>query len=64
MKTLILGSVVFFLFLPNTVVSGTKMVIDTDLLDGNNNFIIEESEEALLKQGKWSWKVYYKILNY
>ena len=52
MKTIIFGAL-FLFFLSNSV-SGTKLVIETDRLDENNNFIIEESEEALLEEGKWS----------
>ena len=50
MKTL---GALFLFFLLNSV-TGTKLVIDTDKLDENNDFIIEESEEALLEEGKWS----------
>ena len=52
MKTIIFGAL--FLFFLSNPVSGTKLVIETDRLDENNNFIIEESEEALLEEGKWS----------
>ena len=52
MKTIIFGAL-FLFFLSNSI-SGTKLVIETDRLDENNNFIIEESEEALLEEGKWS----------
>ena len=52
MKTILFGA--FFLFFFSNSINGTKLVIDTDKLDENNNFIIEESEEALLEEGKWS----------
>lgn len=52
MKKITLGAL-FLFFLLNSV-TGTKLVIDTDRLDENNDFIIEESEEALLEEGKWS----------
>ena len=52
MKRITLGTL-FLFFLLNSV-TGTKLVIDTDRLDENYDFIIEESEEALLEEGKWS----------
>ena len=52
MKTILSGAI-FLFFLTNSI-NGKKLVIYTDKLDENNNFIIEESEEALLEEGKWS----------
>ena len=52
MKRILL--VAFFLFFLSNFATGTKLVIDTDRLDENNDFIIEASEEALLEEGKWS----------
>ena len=60
MKRILL--IAFFLFFLSNFATGTKLVIDTDRLDENNDFIIEASEEALLEEGKWSNIVPYESL--